>query len=71
LFIRKVRKQGLQKMVMVKNEDIRGYRINDKIVCPDCMKPTEIEKCNQADLILIWELEENVYWCDRCKNLIG
>jgi len=56
---------------MVKNEDIRGYRINDKIVCPDCMKPTEIEKCNQADLILIWELEENVYWCDRCKNLIG
>lgn len=58
-------------MAKVKNEDIRGYRFNDQIVCPDCMKPGEIEKCKETNLILIWELEENVYWCDRCKNLLG
>jgi len=54
----------------VKNEDIKGYRINHEIVCPDCMKPNEIKECKEADLILIQELEDNVYWCDRCNKLI-
>jgi len=57
-------------MGKVKNEDIKGYRINHEIVCPDCMKPDEVKECKEADLILIQELEDNVYWCDRCNKLI-
>jgi len=50
----------------------RGYRVGRQIVCADCMKPDEIKKCEQADLILIRELEddENIYYCDRYKKLI-
>jgi len=43
---------------MVKNEDIRGYRVNDQVVCPDCMKPDEIRNCKEVDLILLNEGEE-------------
>lgn len=59
-------------MGMVKNEDIKGYRVGEDVVCPDCMKPEEIRAIKQNELILLRELEdqENIYWCDRCGKLI-
>lgn len=65
--MQKAKGQGMEK---AKNKDIRGYRIDHEIVCPDCMKQSEIKECKEADLILVQDREDNAYWCDRCNKLV-
>jgi len=49
-------------------EDIKGYFVGEKVVCPECLTDNEEVEAKEEDLILQEKLEEKAYFCDRCKK---
>ena len=48
-------------------EGVRGFRIEDEIVCPDCIEEEEIEEITKSDLLTEDDLEGEIS-CDRCRR---
>lgn len=55
-------------MSMIDNEDVRGYRIGQEIVCPECITEEESDKIKEKDVITTKEIEDSdkEWFCDRC-----
>jgi hypothetical protein len=49
------------------DEEVRGFRIEDEIVCPDCIEEEEIEEMTKGNLLTEDDLEDESF-CDRCKR---
>ena len=48
-------------------EEVRGFRIEDEIVCPDCIEEEEIEEMTESNLLTEDDLEGEIS-CDRCRR---
>ena len=48
-------------------EGVRGFRIEDEIVCPDCIEEEEIEEITKSDLLTEDDLEDETL-CDRYRR---
>ena len=61
-------------MGFIKNKDIRGYWINEKLVCPVCVTADEgitLDGITAEDVLTDPEIdEEDLYFCDRCGERI-
>ena len=59
-------------MAIIKCEEIVGFFVNEQCVCCDCVQPDEELAVTQEELILQAqvEVEDNVYFCDRCQKRI-
>lgn len=57
-------------MGMIKEEEIVGYLIDEMIVCRKCATREENMNATGDDIILSNELDESLYYCDRCKARI-
>jgi len=57
-------------MGIIKKEEIRGYRFENEIVCPDCATDAELKDLNEDEIITDNEIEngDEMYFCDRCKK---
>ncbi len=56
--------------MVVKEEDVIAYFIDDDLVCRDWVSKEE-RKCVTADRILLrhcLECSDDVYFCDRCEE---
>jgi hypothetical protein len=53
-------------MGAIKIEDIAGYNLNGKIVCCKCVTDEERNEAKEDEIITDRDLEDTVYWCDRC-----
>ena len=58
--------QGENKMGIVKNDDIRGYVVEEEIVCDECVTAKEREDSTEEEVLV--EDEEVTRFCDRCKK---
>lgn len=57
-------------MTQIKDEDIVGFYVGDKLVCGECINHDEEEEMT-PDTLLLRESVENTddhYFCDRCKQ---
>lgn len=57
-------------MGKVPRDDSIVYRVGNEIVCDDCIKPDELVKLTEQDIILYSEKDGAFYFCDRCKKQI-
>ncbi len=57
-------------MGKVPRDDSIAYRVGSEIVCDDCIKPEELVKLTEQDIILLSEKDGAFYFCDRCKKQI-
>jgi hypothetical protein len=48
-------------------EGVRGFRIEDEIVCPNCIEEEEIEEMTKGNLLTEDDLEDEIF-CDRCNR---
>ena len=48
------------------DQEVRGFRIEDEIVCPDCIEE-EIEEMTESNLLTEDDLEDEIF-CDRCRR---
>lgn len=57
-------------MSIVENEDIKGFRIGEEIVCWNCLTDEETHNLSEDWAIKIDELDqiEKTFFCDRCKK---
>jgi hypothetical protein len=55
--------------MIIKEEDIRGYRIEKEIVCKDCVEQEELVDLINDQIITNDEIEHSSshYFCDRCS----
>ncbi len=51
-------------------KDVMGYRINDEIVCTECITDDESKEVTQEEIITLEELQstDDTFFCDRCKK---
>lgn len=54
----------------VPKDDIIAYRVENEIICDDCIKSEELVKLTEQNIILLSEKDDAVYFCDRCKKQI-
>lgn len=58
-------------MAWIKGEDVKGYCIEQRTVCLNCIRPDEKANLKMENLITPGEMdEEDYYFCDRCKERI-
>jgi len=50
-----------------KGEVIKGYSVNDEMVCPVCMEEEELEEMTRGDVLTEDDLEEETS-CARCRQ---
>jgi len=57
-------------MGIVRDEEIRSYRIGELIVCPECVEADELRNFKQGHIIDDDEIEKSDthYFCERCEN---
>lgn len=57
-------------MGIIKQEDIRGYRIGEQMVCQECTEKDELKDLKQSEIIEAHEIEnsDDHYFCDRCEK---
>ena len=57
-------------MGIIAETDIRGYRLEEKIVCPECIETEDQEDLKQSQIITDDELQktDERYFCDRCEK---
>ena len=56
-------------MPIIKKEDVRGYQVEDKIVCIKHATDHEAATVKAQDIILSDDIErddDHAYYCDRC-----
>jgi hypothetical protein len=61
-------------MAIIKKQDIRGYRFENRIVCTDCVTEDDLKSMKEDELILDALLEQSkdaFYFCDECKKLLS
>jgi len=60
-------------MPVIKDEEIRGYLIEEECICRDCIKQDEVGAMTVNGLILQYEIarEDFRYFCDRCGEEIS
>jgi hypothetical protein len=58
-------------MGSIKDEDVRGYWIEDILICKDCVDKGEVEGMEKEDILTESDMDEGAdYICDRCKRRI-
>jgi len=65
MVVRNKRKE--RNMSIVKKEDIKGYRVDQEIVCEDCISAEELDDVLEGD-ILFEDNADDLVFCDRCKS---
>jgi len=60
---------GVRNMVGRRGDGgIRGFRIDDEIVCRDCIEEEELEESIERDIITKDDLRIHLVFCTRCKR---
>lgn len=63
-----MREKGGKVMPYQRDEEgVRGFRIEDEIVCPNCIEEEEIEEMTKGNLLTEDDLEDEIF-CDRCRR---
>jgi hypothetical protein len=57
-------------MGRIKGEDILAYYVGQEFICTDCITETERHALKLDDVITDTESEEEMLFCDRCKEQI-
>ena len=59
-------------MPMIKDEEIRGYVIDNEYVCRDCVERDEADRAKLSELLLQHDIEkgDDNYYCIRCTEPI-
>ncbi len=57
-------------MPIFKTESIVGYSIGNEVICCDCVTNEEMKDMSLDDIICEEQLEEAVFFCDRCKEKV-
>jgi uncharacterized protein with PIN domain len=56
-------------MAHIKGEDVRGYEVEGKILCSDCMGKDALTEIVEDQILTESEMEEeDFYFCDECKK---
>ena len=65
------KKGGEAKMAVFRHEEIAGFRVNEKILCPKCVNNQE--EFTQENILTSHEVEESedYYFCDECGEKIN
>ena len=50
-----------------RDEEIKGYRVDDETLCPACTEEEELEEIAKGDVLTENDLEEETF-CARCKQ---
>ena len=50
-----------------RDEEIKGYRVDDETICPACTEEEELEEVTKGDVLTENDLEEESFcaWCKR------
>jgi hypothetical protein len=62
------KKRKEKKMSIVKKEDIKGYRVDQEIVCDDCISAEELDDVLESDILFQNDADDDLVFCDRCKS---
>jgi hypothetical protein len=54
--------------MIIKNEDIRGYRIDGEIRCLKHLSGEEEQNLTEDQIITNDQIGEDKYFCDECKE---
>ena len=60
-------------MAIIKKEDIRGYHIDGRLICPGCTTEDDLKSLKEDELLMDDHLkrsDEVLYFCDECKKLL-
>lgn len=62
-------------MGIIKREDIIAYRINDEVICENCLTEADDQNMtnSEKDYVLESQIdpEEEYIFCDRCKKRLN
>jgi hypothetical protein len=55
-------------MSIVKRDDIKGYRVDQEIVCDDCISVEELDDVLESDILFQNDADDDLVFCDLCKS---
>ena len=51
-----------------KDEVIKEYLVDGETICPACIEEEELEEITKGDVLTENDLEEEPFFCARCKK---
>ena len=56
--------------MIIENDDIAGYFLNNEVVCSDCATKEETDEATQDEIIILTKIknDDSRFFCDRCKK---
>ncbi len=57
-------------MGIIKNEDLAMARVEEQLVCQNCLTKEELSELKEGDIVTQDEIDktDDFYFCDRCER---
>jgi len=56
--------------MVIKKEDVKYYRLEEEVVCPECITDKELEGITADEVFSDDPFDDSMIFCDRCKKRI-